>query len=71
MIHLFSLPYDSKCEELAGLLQYLVNVYMSVGKRDGERSEDKSVGEERYENREIMLLDGHSVGRTGEKIIAL
>ena len=53
------------------MLQYLVNVYMSVGKRDGERSKDKSVGEECYENREIMLLGGHSVGRTGEKIIAL
>lgn len=32
--HLFLFPpCDSKCEELAGLLQYLTNKCMSVGKR--------------------------------------
>ena len=44
---------------------------MSVGKRDGDRRKDKSIGAGCYENREIMLLGGHSVGRRGEKIIAL
>lgn len=33
--------HDSKYEELAGLLQYLVNMYMSVGKSDGERGNEK------------------------------
>lgn len=61
---------DSKCEELTALLQYLVNVYMSVGKRDGERGRDESVGVGCCENRDIMLLGGHSVGRAGKKIIA-
>lgn len=43
---------------------------MSVGKRDGERCKDKSVGVGCFENREIMVLGGHSVGGTGKKIIA-
>ena len=43
---------------------------MSVGKRDGERSRDESVGVGCCENRDIMLLGGHSVGRAGKKIIA-
>lgn len=71
VIHLFfSLLCDSKCEELAGLVQHLVNVYMSVGRRDGERSKDKSVGVGCYENRVITLLGGHWVGRAGKTIIA-
>lgn len=57
--------YDSKCQELSGLVQYLVNVYMSVGNRYGERSKVQKC----YENRKIMLLGGHSVRRTGKKII--
>lgn len=51
------------------MLQYLVNVHKSVGKRDGERSKDKSVGVGCDENR-VIMLGGHSVGRTGKKIIA-
>lgn len=58
------------CEELTGLLQYFVNKRTSVGKRDGVRSEDKSVGVGCYENREIMLFGGQSVGGTGKKMIA-
>lgn len=69
LFFLFFLSCDSKCEELAGLLQYLVNVYMSAGKRDGGRSKDESVGVGCSENREIMLLGGHSVGRAGKKML--
>lgn len=52
------------------MLQHLVNKCMSVGKRDGVRSKDKSVGVGCYENREIMLFGGQSVGGTGKKMIA-
>lgn len=55
--------------DLAGSLQYLVNVYMSVGKRDGGRSRNESVGVGCSENREIMLLGGRSVGRAGKKML--
>lgn len=64
-----SLPScDSKYEE-AGLLQCLVNERMSLGRSDGVRSTDKIVRVGCYENREIMLLGGQSVGGTGKKNI--
>lgn len=44
-------------------------MYVS-SKRDGERSRDKSVGVG-CENREIMLLGGHRVGRAGIKKLLL
>lgn len=51
------------------MLQCLVNERMSLGRSDEVRSADKIVGVGCYENREIMLLAGQSLGGTGKRII--